>query len=624
MSQVTIESAKPALTREIAEILRCAEIESRTHSSSKVPPKELEQVIASTTRLADHIAARPNTGVNSLPQDDLGRLAALGLLTAPIPESYGGLGLGSAAKSHLALLRILTIIGGADLVLGRMYEGHVNAIVLISSFGTPSQLARAAQDCAEGKWFGVWNTGQPDALRLKACPSNGCQDFVFQGGKTFATGAGFVQRPIVTAQMDSGGWQMTLPPMESVGVSQKVQIDRSTWHPMGMAASESFAIDLSGARIQEKDLIGASGDFYRAPLFYGGSIRFAAVQVGALLRLHRLFAEWLESPTNGSSRSQDPYQVARLGEIAIGAQEAVLWVERAASVADVCFSINASKLQIERMHETADMTRLAVERIANAMLQRIVSGVGAHGLLQPSPFERIIRDLTMYLRQPTPDQTLAAVGRASLRKLNLRVSGAGSGFWIENAYDDSLPPSYFQRVYERSEDPWNFETSEYEADKYRHSLAALPCERYKTALEVGCSIGVLTAQLALRADSLLAVDVSEVALNTARQRCASQPGVRFARMQIPQETPSGFFDLVVVSEVAYYWQREGLDSAIDMIAEHQLVGSHLLLVHYTKPVLDYPLTGDEVHEVWLRRPEWRILTQQLHDSYRLDLLERCP
>ena len=623
MSQQMIEEVTAALPTGIAAELNVVTTVTKGSAHDAAQPVDLEQLLVSTASLADEIAARPNTGDNSLPRHDLGRLASLGLLRAPIPIAYGGLGLGSAPENHLALLRLLTIIGGADLVLGRLFEGHVNAIILISTFGTSSQIAQAARDCDEGRWFGVWNTGRPEALRLEPGPMNGHSTFVYQGGKTFASGAAFIQRPIVTAQA-SGGWQMTLPRMESPNISRAVSIDRSFWHPMGMGASESFAVNFTGATVSDEDLIGSPGDFYRDPLFYGGAIRFAAVQAGALLRLHRLFAEWLASSTGPSSRSQDPYQVARLGEIAIGAQEAVLWVERAGAVAAECFSLDASKLQIERMHETADMTRLAIERIANAMLPRIISGVGAHGLLQPSPFERIIRDLTMYLRQPIPDHTLAAVGRASIRKSNLRAQGAGSGFWNESRRNDSLPPSYFEHIYQRDPDPWDFETSEYEAAKYRQTLAALPRSRYSNVLEVGCSIGVLTALLAALADSLLGVDVSEVALAVARDRCASLQGVHLALMQIPQDEPVGSFDLIVLSEVGYYWELEDLKRVIDMLAQHQMPGSHLVLVHHTKPVPDYPLTGDEVHETWLARPEWRVLEQQLHEGYRLDVLERCP
>ncbi len=623
MSEYLVERVSPVLPPHIPDKSKSVWAHGKLESPVSVSQLDLEQLLAAVICLADDIAGRPNRGETALPREDLTRLAALGLLCAPLPVAHGGLGLGTTPEGQMPLLRLLSIIGGADLVLGRLYEGHVNAIMLIADYGTPAQLAQAAQNCRDGRWFGVWNTGQPEILRLEPGPTNGRRTFIFRGVKTFASGAAFVQRPIVTAQVE-GGWQMTLPRMETPEVARAVAVDRSFWHPLGMAASESFGVDFSGAVIHEEDLIGAPGDFHRDPLFYGGAIRFAAVQAGALLRLHRLFASWLESFANGPNpRNKDPYQIARLGEIAIGAQEAVLWIERAGAVAAECLTITASKLQIERMHETADMTRLAIERIANAMMPRIVSGIGAHGLLQPSPFERIIRNLTMYLRQPVPDHTLAAVGRASLRKSTLRAQGAGNGFWRETTPDESLPPSYFDHIYERTLDPWSFETSEYEANKYRHTLAALPRKRYASALEVGCSIGVLTRQLAARADTLLSVDVSEVALGAARRRCASLPGVRFARMQVPKEQPNGLFDLIVVSEVAYYWQRQDLDRAIAIFASHQTPGSHLLLVHHTNVVPDYPLTGDEVHQRWLAWPEWRVLKQERYEGYRLDLLERC-
>ena len=288
---------------------------------------------------------------------------------------------------------------------------------------------------------------------------------------------------------------------------------------MGMEGSESFGIDFTGISISSSDLIGNPEDFYREPLFRGGAIRFAAVHAGAVLRLHRLFAEWLETRGRGG----DPYQVARLGEVALSAQEAVLWIERAATIAETCFLLNADKLESERMLECANMTRLAVERIATKVMQRVVSGIGAHGLLRPSRFERIVRDLTMYLRQPAPDHTLAEVGRASLRKNNLRADGAASGLWIESIPEGSLPPAYFRQIYERSGDPWNFEKSAYEADKYQETLRSMPRKIYENALEVGCSIGVFTQQLAQRCELLLSVDVSDKALDAARQRLLLPP-----------------------------------------------------------------------------------------------------
>lgn len=190
----------------------------------------------------------------------------------------------------------------------------------------------------------------------------------------------------------------------------------------------------------------------------------------------------------------------------------------------------------------------------------------------------------------------------------------------------TLPPAYFEDVYRASEDPWDFESSPYEREKYAATLAALPRPTYAEAFEIGCSLGVLTAQLAPRCGRLLAVDVTEAPLAKARQRCASLPQVEFQLLRVPDEYPPQSFDLVLVSEVGYYWSAADLAKAVDLIIASLTAGGQLLLVHWTPPVHDYPLTGDDVHETFLRQAApggpLRHLSGQRHEKYRLDLLEK--
>lgn len=188
----------------------------------------------------------------------------------------------------------------------------------------------------------------------------------------------------------------------------------------------------------------------------------------------------------------------------------------------------------------------------------------------------------------------------------------------------SLPPSYFDNLYSTNDDPWNFETSDYEASKYAATLAALPKERYRSAFEIGCSIGVLTAQLAQRCDALLSIDVSQKAMQRAIQRCQSLPQVQFKLMQVPDEYPNDTFDLTLISEVGYYWSWDDLKKAQRLIFEHLEPSGHLLLVHWTLYARDYPLSGDEVHDAFLDSTgaELRHLGGQRQEQYRLDLFER--
>ena len=574
----------------------------------------IEALLAQTRAFAEEIASRPQQSTHTAPRAELVRLQELGVMRAALARDDGGLGLGLEPGTQRPLLELLAVVGSADLALGRILEGHINALLLIHRFATAAQRASAAEDCRSGRLFGVWNTGTPELMQLQP-EADGT--FLLQGGKTFATGAEFVDRPIVTAELPGSGWRMTLPRMESSVVS----FDRSFWHPLGMESTESYAVDFTGTVLCRSDLIGGGGDFYRDPLFRGGAVRFAAVQAGAVLRLHTALAQWLRE----QRRSEDAYQLARLGEVAILAQQAVLWVERSAQVAEECL-FREDPASVDRMVACANMTRLAIERIATQTMQLVTVSVGAHGLLGPQPFERILRNLTMYLRQPAPDQALRSVGEDSIRKASRRSLGASDSLWTVPAAqaggDDSLPPAYFDRIYEEHADPWNFETSPYERDKYSATIASLPRARYGAALEIGCSIGVLTASLAQHADTLLALDVSERALGKAAARCDALPGVRFAQLRFPQQVPAGTFDLVVVSEIAYYWSRAMLAHAIETIAAMQRPGANLVLVHWTPKVHDYPLTGDEVHDLWISRPEWRLVHSMREELFRLDVLER--
>ncbi len=190
----------------------------------------------------------------------------------------------------------------------------------------------------------------------------------------------------------------------------------------------------------------------------------------------------------------------------------------------------------------------------------------------------------------------------------------------------SLPVEYFNDVYQANQDPWDFTTSPYEQAKYEATLAVLPKERYTNAFEIGCSIGVLSEMLANRCNKLLAVDASELPLQMARQRLASYSHVTVSQMCIPNQFPDGYFDLILLSEVGYYLVEEDLHRARQLMLDHLNPVGHLLLVHWTPFVPDYPLTGDQVHEQFIvvsgdGQPLKHLLNQR-SDKYRLDLFEK--
>ncbi len=188
-------------------------------------------------------------------------------------------------------------------------------------------------------------------------------------------------------------------------------------------------------------------------------------------------------------------------------------------------------------------------------------------------------------------------------------------------HQTSLDADYFEQMFRKSPDPWGFETRAYEQAKYAQTLAALDGRRFERALEIGCANGVLTAQLAPYCERLLAIDVSQAALDLARARCSSLPQVSFERIEFPRQTPAdSAFDLLLLSEVAYYWDDSDLQQAADWIASAVIAGGELLLVHWTGET-DYPQSGDDaVQKLQAMLAERIVLVQADRQSeYRLDL-----
>ena len=156
----------------------------------------------------------------------------------------------------------------------------------------------------------------------------------------------------------------------------------------------------------------------------------------------------------------------------------------------------------------------------------------------------------------------------------------------------SLDRAYFEGLYQKEDDPWNFAKSSYERAKYEYTLSVLDGEPAKNALEVGCSIGVLTEKLAAHCDRLLGTDISQTALNQAKRRCERLSNVEFRRVSSAGESFDGRFDLIVLSEVVYYWDDADIAVVADKVKAAIIPGGRLLLVHWLGET-DYPKSADD-------------------------------
>jgi SAM-dependent methyltransferase len=188
----------------------------------------------------------------------------------------------------------------------------------------------------------------------------------------------------------------------------------------------------------------------------------------------------------------------------------------------------------------------------------------------------------------------------------------------------TLPSEYFDDVYAGSTDPWGFTERFYEQRKYAVTVAVLPQPHYRSGLEIGCSIGVLTTQLAERCDALTAVDVAAAAVAQARERTAAQPAVTVEQRSLPGDGPSGPYDLIVLSEVGYYFSESDLDVLVEQLRDALEPGGTLLAVHWRHPVADYPQSGDAVHARLDAERGWTATVRHVEDDFLLTVYLRTP
>lgn len=180
---------------------------------------------------------------------------------------------------------------------------------------------------------------------------------------------------------------------------------------------------------------------------------------------------------------------------------------------------------------------------------------------------------------------------------------------------------HFDAKYRADPDPWRVTTSWYERRKYALTIAGLPRERYRSVWEPGCSIGVLTALLAGRADTVDASDTSRRAVGVARQRLSGVDGVTVTHAALPAGPPGERYDLVVMSEVLYYLTEADRESSLRE-ADRVVMEGDLVVVHWRHHPDDAWAAGAAVNAQVRTRPGWASTVRHEEDDFVLDVLTR--
>jgi protein-L-isoaspartate O-methyltransferase len=199
------------------------------------------------------------------------------------------------------------------------------------------------------------------------------------------------------------------------------------------------------------------------------------------------------------------------------------------------------------------------------------------------------------------------------------VERASRGREVLFAPEGGALADHFEDVHRADPDPWSARTRWYERRKRVLALAVLPKENYDRGFEVGCSNGEMSALLAERCGALLSVDNAPTAVALATDRTATAPNVVVRRMRVPEEWPQGGFDLIVVSEVAYYLAADQWGATIDRIRGSLSDGGHVLLCHWTGQAEDFAQSGRDAHASFRQRSGLRCLVRHEDENFVLEV-----
>ncbi|GMM92281.1 acyl-CoA dehydrogenase family protein [Qipengyuania sp. MTN3-11] len=310
-------------------------------------------------------------------------LCERGWLRACLPKRRGGEGWGCEPAGTRDAFNALRTLGRANLSVARLFEGHMNAVKLITLYGNEESAREVADAINAGMLLGVWGADDP-AEPLAFVQRDGMLRLA--GAKCFASGLGLVGRAVITATTPTG--QQLL----FVSADEPERCDYSAWSMGGMRATQSGRYDFTGVEVGDDALIGASGDYQREPYFEGGIWRYCAAHLGAAEALyHAMLAQLTDR-----GRADDPNQQRRIVASAIAIESARLWLLRAADEVEASGAEAAkATLSLLAREATEDACRLVMEHAERAL------GMAAHG--ENSFVHRMIRDLRLFLCQAKPD-----------------------------------------------------------------------------------------------------------------------------------------------------------------------------------------------------------------------------
>lgn len=294
-----------------------------------------------------------------------------------------------ANRDWAELVEALLRVGATDIPLGRLVEGHVDALRI---------LAQAGSEPRPGEQYGVW-ASRSAGTGLAATVEG--ERLWLNGTIRFASGAGVIQRALVPVWLDDSTHLLVDL------ATGELPVDRLQWRTSAMSVSQSHTVSVRDVAVPRSEVVGGENFYLQRPAFLPGGVGVAAVWVGGLVRVLEVTMSML------AGRAVSPVQEARLGRARLQLISALMAVRTAAARLDEVFADSAPRDQPDVRAEIAGVSAEARGVVAGsvvAALAEIRMLAGPAGLAFDPDLGHAIDDLGLYVAQLNLDAEATRLG----------------------------------------------------------------------------------------------------------------------------------------------------------------------------------------------------------------------
>ena len=333
-----------------------------------------------------------------------------------MPREYGGLGLGPYRGDVFTLWMMTKEVAKADLSLARCWEGHANSLRAARRDGHGrAEAALVRGHRGAGREVGglerratVPRTRRADALRHDVERVAG--GYVIEGSKAFCTSAGGARWALllVNTSGPGGARHASSEAAETLLLvacdldDPSIRFDGSWWDPDRHALDRELRGALRPHLRAGGESVGRPGEYLRE----GWQTCFVPHYAASFLGAAEAAYEYGLAHIRAQNKGDDPYVQHHVAKMAMNVETAHLWLRHVASLWE--------RGDYDEARIAGSRARHLVEHLALETVDHCVRACGARALNRPSPMERVLRDLSIYVRHDNDDQVLATIGKSVL------------------------------------------------------------------------------------------------------------------------------------------------------------------------------------------------------------------